>query len=263
MSGRLAVLFRLSGRGAVQKLLLPLLALGVLVAPMLAVEWNGSTLMLWGVSFPDTGAQGRDGALGGYLRELLSWWWMGIGLAYMLPVILMASAGSFSRDQVLWLRMTPCSARELALARVWRVLAPLSLLGAGGFCVAFGVAWYHQVSPRAAAFTVAEMLAHGIWSAGIVLLIGPLLRAPVDRALCSFVAFLTPVMAFLVFIALQPRLSETLKVWWPYTIPFARLAADPKTHLLSSTAIGAGAMFVSVLLQPGHRRSSNAPTLGN
>lgn len=260
MRSSLPVLFQLFGRGACRKMLGVIGLLGLLTVPMLAVEWNGSELELWGVRFESAGDPTREAALGNYHRELISWWWGIVGLAYLLPVVLMTAAASFSRDQVLWLRMTPCSARELALARLWRVSVSLLGLGSVGLPVAVGVSYWHDAPCRAAVWTVAGMLAHGLWAAGIVLLVGPMLRTPVDRALGAFFAFLTPVFAFLLFVAFEPQFCPTVRGWWPFAIPFIRLPLDPKPHILSAAGLGAVGMFLSVVIQPGHRRYSNAPT---
>ncbi|WP_193788992.1 hypothetical protein, partial [Zavarzinella formosa] len=151
MTGKFRILFRLSGRGVVRKAVITLVTLAVLAVPMFAVQRKGSTLELWGVELPKSttiyisddesvaeseAAKALDDATEDYLRELFSWWWMIAGLAYVLPVMLMPSSASFARDQVLWLRMTPCSARDLALARLWRVGVALAVVGAPGIVVA-------------------------------------------------------------------------------------------------------------------------------
>jgi preprotein translocase subunit Sss1 len=247
---------------------LPLLTLGILVFPMLAVHWTGSSLELWGVKLSnndtiiisdDMSISNRDQAIDDYLRELLSWWWVTVGLVYLLPVVLMSSTASFARDQVLWLRMTPCSARELALARLWRVMTALFLLGGIGFVVALITSYWHEISCSTAVWTVAGVLAHGLWAGGVVLVIGPLLRTPVDRALGSFCAFLTPVIAFLLYIAFEPKLPKSLQEWWPFTIPFAKLPTNSKAHILTSAAIGVVGLILSLVIQPGHWRSMNPP----
>ncbi len=280
MNGRLGVLCRLFGRGVFAQLLPSIAVLAVLAVPMFAVRWHGSGLELWGVVFDknvielDSGdGSAREKAMGDYLRELFSWWWVFVSLAYLLPVVLMVSAASFSRDQVLWLRMTPCSARELAVARLCRVLVALAVLSVLGLSLALAATYWHDTDPAVALWTVAGMLAHGLFAAGVVLLVGPLLRTPVDRALGSFFAFLAPIVAFMVFVALEPKLPSAVKEWWPYTIPFAKLqtgttphvlgTAGIGAHVLSSAAVGAVGLLLSVLVQPGHWRSENASTIGS
>lgn len=268
LNGRLGILFRLFGRGIVRKLMIPLVTLGILAVPMFAVEWNGSNLELWGVELPNNDkiiiisdknpADFREQTMGDYVRELLSWWWVTVGLVYLLPVVLMPSTASFARDQVLWLRLTPCSARELALARLWRVVTALCFLGGMSLIVAFAVSYWHEISCTPAVWTVVGVLAHGLWAGGVVLVIGPLLRTPVDRALGSFFALLTPIIAFLLYVALEPKLPKTLQEWWPYTIPFAKLPTSPKAHILTSAAIGLVGLILSLVIQPGHWRSMNA-----
>jgi uncharacterized membrane protein YhaH (DUF805 family) len=263
MNGRMPVLLRLFSRGVLVRSRSVFVVLGVLLVPMLGIHWNGSGLELWGVAFETAGPYTRESALSDYLRELFSWWWIHVGLAYLLPVVLLATVASFSRDQVLWLRMTPCSARELALARLGRVVFSLLLIGSIGLAAAFGVAQWHDTTARGPAWTVGGMLAHGLWSAGALLLVGPYLQTPIDRALGAFFCFLAPVVAFLVFVALEPKLPGSVREWWPYTVPFARLSSDPGPHILSAAALGVAGMFLSVLLQPGHRRSPDASTTGS
>jgi hypothetical protein len=43
-------------------------------------------------------------------------------------------------------------------------------------------------------------------------------------------------------------------------IPFAKLLSDPRPHVLSCAGLGAVGLLLSVLVQPGHRRSSNERT---
>ncbi|WP_238537658.1 hypothetical protein, partial [Zavarzinella formosa] len=93
-----------------------------------------------------------------------------------------------------------------------------------------------------------------------LLAVGPLLRSPVARALGSFSAFLTPVIAFVVFVAVEFKLPRHAQEWWPYVIPFVKLPAAPGPHILSSAALGVAGLVLSLLVQPGRPRPTGAST---
>jgi hypothetical protein len=236
-------------------LVLVLLVLGLALP---AREADG-TLALWGVALEGYGVEGVGGPLRAFLRECLSWWWLVAAVGYVLPVLLLPLAGSFAPSQVLWLRLTPCSPRDVALARAARLGLGLFALAALGLPAAAAMTLWHGV-PLAAVLDVAAGLpAHALLAGGVVLAAGPALKTPAGRALAAFVGFLAPLFAFLVYAALGPRLPAGLRPWWPYAVPFVPAWGEPARHVLAAAGLGAGLVVLAVLRQPGRCESPFLP----
>ena len=252
MTQRLLVLYRLIGQGSTKNLWIVLGGLTLVATMIGAAQWNGSGLELWNVA---VGREtDREAAIASHLREMFSWWWLIIGFAYLLPVVLMPLSTSFSRDHVLWLRLTPCSPRKIALARACRGAGSALMLGGLGLSVAIVGAIYHDVSMSEGVWTVAGISTHVIWASGIVLIAGPFLPSPVDRALCAFFAFLVPIISFLVYAALKPSLPTVVEHYWPYVTFFVRPPRRMEEHTLAAFVIGLVGIGFSILIQPGKLR---------
>jgi hypothetical protein len=226
------------------------LALGGLVLP---VRWETRRLVLWGTALDEFRvASGPTEALSLFVREVLSWWWLAAGVLYLLPVLLLPLAGSFARNQVLWLRLTPCSARELALGRAVRVVVASALLGGLGLAAVGVCALWHGLPARSLLPVGLGPGLHALAAGGLLLVCGPRLLTPVGRALAAFLVFLAPLISFLLFVTLRPHLPTAVAGWWPYVVPFAPDLGRPLPHLLGTAGLGLAALLVAAGLQPGH-----------
>jgi hypothetical protein len=253
MSKVLLVLLRVEARGVGRNLLpMGLLLAAGLAGPALAVRWEEGNLALGTAALTGFGGE-RVGATTSYLRELFSWWWVAVAAAYLLPVVLLPTAASFSRDQILWLRLTPCSAREVAVGRAGRVLASTAALASLALPAGAFLAAYHDLPPGLLLATAAALPAHALLAGGLVLIAGPRIPLAATRALFAFVAFLAPVISFLAFVALRPHLDPSFGRWWPYVVPFAPPLDEASQHVLVSVGLGVLFLIMSVLLQPAAR----------
>ncbi len=232
-------------------------ALLVLGLALPAREVDGA-LLLWGVVVEGYGAL-AGGPLPAFLRECLSWWWLIAAVGYVLPVLLLPLAASFAPSQVLWLRLTPCSPRDVALARTARLGIAVASLGALGLPAAVACARWHGVPVAAVLDVAAGLLAHALLAGGVVLIAGPALYAPAGRALAAFVGFLMPLFLFLAYAALGARLPAGLRSWWPYAVPFVPAWGEPAGHVLVAAGLGAALVVLAVLRQPGRCESPFVP----
>jgi hypothetical protein len=239
-------------RGLVGCALVLVLLIGGLAMP---ARLTDGVLQLWGVGMEGYAAAEEQGPLPAFVRECFSWWWLIAAVAYVLPVLLLPLAASFAPSQVLWLRLTPCSSRAVMLARTMRLLLGVAFLAALALPVVVLCTLRHDLPAHTLLDAAAGVLAHTLWAGGLVLVIGPSLKTPPGRALAAFVAFLTPLLSFVLYAALAPRLPGGLRSWWPYALPFAPSWGEPARHVLAAAALGAGLVALAVLRAPGRCES--------
>jgi hypothetical protein len=191
------------------------------------------------------------------LGELFSWGWAVVGLFYVLPGVLVPLARSYSVSQVLWLRLTPCTARDLALARLVRVLA------ASGVLAGLALAWaaiccaYHGLALSPFLVPVLGVLAHLWLASGGVLLAAPRLRTETGRSVCAFVALLIPLLSCAIMRAGEHHLTRDWLAWWPYAGPFTTTLQAAGQHFAVCAALG-GVLLLLSLLTP-HRIATATP----
>jgi hypothetical protein len=232
------------------------LVLALLIGGLaLPARLTDGVLHVWGVVMEGYAAGDEQGPLPAFLRECFSWWWLIASVAYVLPVLLLPLAASFAPSQVLWLRLTPCTPRSVMLARAARLMLGLAGLAALALPAAAVCTLRHGVPLAAILDAAGGVLAHTALAGGLILVIGPHLKTPPGRALAAFVAFLAPVLSFVVYAAVTPRLPSTLRSWWPYALPFAPSWGEPANHTAAAAALGAGLVALAVLCAPGRCES--------
>ncbi len=219
----------------------------------LCARWNTDVLVFLGVSLDQFGrGEARESVLLRFLGEFGSWAWIFVlGGAYMLPVVLLPLAMSYSVSSVLWLRLSPCSSRDLALARVARLLLGLVVVVGLSIPPAWICAWYHGVPALPLMRQVGGMASHLVWSGGLVLALSGWIRGEVARLLTAFFAFLVPMLSYGLYLALHVNLSDDNATWWPYTFPFLHDAGNQGKHYLASLAVGGGLVILSILTDSG------------
>src|SRR6266404_8427195 len=254
-SNRLVALVSVFGYGVTRRLIWVLLlwAIGVGLLTF-GVSWDegSSMVVLFGTSLPGFGTgRSRDTTVTLLLAEFFSWAWLiAIGV-YVLPSVMLPLAGSYSVSATLWARLTPATPREVAVARLVRVLGPTAVLAVLGAVWAMACATYHNLSMEALLAQAGGLPAHLFCSAGVVAVLGSYLRTDLGRTLSAFLALLLPVASFLLFVTLAFRMEGGWKPWWPYACPFVGGVGDQGPHFASIAAVGGLLLTLSVVCRTG------------
>lgn len=223
-----------------------LLGVGVLTT---LVSWNegaGRLVFLGAVQHEHLPGAPREEAILHLLREMFSWAWALAGLTYLLVALLMPLARSYSVSQVLWLRLTPCTARDLAAARVSRVLLASLFLASLSLSWAGICAVYHGVTMEPFLVLTLGLAAHAILASGLVVATAPAARTETGRFTCAFIALLLPLLSCAMMEAGRHWLEPSWRNWWPYSGPFVAGLEPPLRHFASCAGLGLLLLLVSV-----------------
>lgn len=214
----------------------------------LGVGWDGRRISFLTVPLDGYGVGGgREETISFLLVENYSWAWLIVGMAYVLPTLLLPLASSYSLSETMWLRLLPCEPREVALARVCRVAA------VSGVSTLLSLVWvavcvvYHKLPAGPLLTAVLGFQAHLLWSSGLVAVSGNWLRTGTDRAVVAIGAMLLPLIAFMIFLAAGRRLPATYKAWIPYAAPFTHTFGRATTNFAMGAAIGLALILWSVV----------------
>jgi len=218
------------------------------------VGWDGQRATVAGMPADGFGVGGdRTATLVLLLGEMFSWAWTIGCVAFLLPAALLPLASSFGVSHTLWLRLTPCSPRELSAARAGRLLATVVAAGVVGGGWAWAAAAWHGLPWRGMLVPPLGALAHLLLAGAVVLLVGPRARSAVGRALTAFVGLLTPVVLFLVVALTGGRGAEPAawRLWWPYAAPFTPALGDQLRHFGSAALLGLSLIGLSLVIPCG------------
>jgi len=252
---RLAALVMVFGNGAGRRLgwVLGLWLIG-LVLLTIGVSWDQttSTVMLCGSPLPGFGSgREREPTVELLLSEFFSWGWLLIVGVYVLPSVLLPLADSFSVSATLWVRLTPAAPREVAVARLARVLGPVFLLAVLGTTWALLCAAYHDLPPWGLLAQASGLPVHLLCSAGAVAFLGGGQRTDLGRSLLGFLALLLPVALFLLYVTVAFRLETAWKPWWPYACPFVGSVGEQGRHFACAAALGCLLLVLSIVFRTG------------
>ena len=215
------------------------------------VTWDGRVVVWCGIPQEPLARAGSQGVMTHLLlSEFFCWGWVIVIMAFWLPNVLLPLGNSHSTSQVLWLRMTPTTASDMALARVcWLLLASTCLgLFAGSWVVICSI--YHSLSPLSMLVLVGGLLTHLLVSGGMVLFFSGWVRSDRARIVCVFVSFVLPCLSCLGYFACQ-REEGSWVDWWPYATPFTYVSGKDGKHLISCALFGLVFVAAYVATQRG------------
>jgi hypothetical protein len=233
-----------------------LLLLGAALLVACPVGWNGEHLSVWGVDLPDF-APGldRNGAVVAFVTEMLSWGWVVVLLGYVLPRVLLPLAASFAPNQVLWQRLSCCTARDVSYARGLRVLVVAALVGGLTVVLALVAAWRFEIPVVPLLDAPAGLAGQIVLAGGLIVFLCPLSRTQSGRLLVAVAAGLVPVLSLLPYLSLRQHLVPFLALWWPFAVPFTAPLGPQVCHNLACLFLGFVCLAVATLAQPGRPRS--------
>jgi hypothetical protein len=245
-------------RGALDRLSAPIAVLALFGVTVTFVRWDPATrdLYLWRIPFKvtlliDGGEAGlREHAIQELIRETLSWWWLVVVFLYVLPTLLLPLARSFSIEQMLWLRLAPCTARDIAAARACRVIVAALSLTALSALFASASSIYHATAASDALLAASEVGTHVVLACGILLILAPSLSSPTARLVCAFVALSSPMLLYFTYAALESFLPAVCSRYWPYVVPFEPFNLRGQGHTIATAAVGTCLLVTSVFIQP-------------
>lgn len=235
----------------------PILLFAGALVYTLGLHRGAHGLTLFGLDWPPGDALrfGAQEAANRVVRESFSSVWLGLILFYLAPKLLFPLADSFSTNQLLWLRLTPCTAVEIAAARALTVVSAagwVSLWTTGWALVAFARL---DVPPPFLVENVVGIGAYVLLCGGCLLILCDLLahRDSISRPLV-FASLFAPIC-----IALTSTLSaRETRLWLPYTSPYLVMFLTPRSalaHALSAAAAGILLLvlhiFLAAVRQPG------------
>jgi hypothetical protein len=242
-------------RNARWLLALWLVGVGILTS---LVWWNeqARSVVFLGVLQEDyLPGQPREVVLLSLLQEFFSWAWALACFVYLLPAVLLPLARSYSISQVLWLRLTPCTARDLAAARLGHVVLATLFLGALTLSWAVVCAWYHAVAVTPFLVLALGVVAHLWLAGGLVVLTAPLARSETGRALYACAALLLPLLSCAMMEAGRHSFGAFWRRWWPYAGPFVASLEPPLRHFTCCAGLGLLLLLISVLVSRGRLQS--------
>jgi hypothetical protein len=227
------------------------------------VTWDGRIVVWCGIpQEPLAGAGSQEAMTRLLLSEYFCWGWVFVSLAFCLPNVLLPLATSHSISQVLWLRLTPTTPREMAVARICRLLLAASFLGLLGSSWGVICAIYHSVSPVRMLLLVSGFLTHLLVSGGLVLFFSQWARSDKARIVCVFVSFVLPCLSCLGYFAFQ-RQAGVWGEWWPYATPFTYVLGKDDKHLISCALLGLLLIIAYIAMQRGQAVLSFSHTREN
>ncbi|NBO91769.1 MAG: hypothetical protein EBV06_05590 [Planctomycetia bacterium] len=219
----------------------------------LAVGWNGQTVTLFGI--PEEGYGELPSREAGMPVVLATYfgaaWAIGL-LIYVLPTVLLPLASSYSLTHLLWLRSLHFTPREVAAARVVRVLIALVITTGLAVVWVAVMAVYHEIGVRVLLYAVTGWSAHLLLASGLLLAIGPHLQGTLERATAAMAGILLPIAMFAAAYIGSHRTAETVwGPWVPYTCPLTHLFPDAERHYAAAAVGGVLLLFWSIIAARG------------
>lgn len=226
-------------------------AIGLLLVTVFT-RWNGESLVFCGVQHDSPLYSGnRVSALYVLIGEMFSWAWLLSSLLYVLPSVLLPLATSHSTSHILWVRLTPATSGELAVARLDRVVRAVILLWSISTMWVVTCCIYHSLPFGPGLILTLGFAAHVVLSAGIVLVgcLGASSDKP--RDVTELVALLVPPLSCVAFLAFPQAFMDEWTKWWPYACPFAYPLNHNANHFLASFILGVLLIIVYIFFRRG------------
>lgn len=211
--------------------------IGILVGT-LAVGWDSSetSVTFFGVLLKLYG-QNRDDSLVRFLNQIFSWGWVVAIFLLFSPIKKLSE--TFSVNEMLWLRLLPCSPYEVAIARALWIIGYAFFLGILGTAWAIICASFHQVSIRELLINVEGLVSHVLLSGGIVValsLVIPIRKS--EQNLISVIAMMLPLVLTLIYYGISGLQVQGVMKYFPYSSPFNPGLKNTFFHFGTATLIG-------------------------
>lgn len=218
--------------------LLGLFLVGILLST-LPVGWDQHSSNVTFFGFPlELYGHSREESLSALLNEFFSWAWIIVALFY-LSKLLKRLSESFSVNEMLWLRLIPCSPYEVAVARACWVIGSALALGTLGAIWVLTCSVFHQVGFDGLFVNVEGLVSHVLLSGGIVVALNLVIEiGESEQNSISVISLLTPMILTPIYLGINKLADTNYTLFFPYTIPFNRGLQNTIFHFGVTALIG-------------------------
>ena len=204
-----------------------LLGVGIIIATPFG--WDQEKLTVFNI--PLEGYYGsRETVYISLLHELFSWAWIYIAFDVLFRLLL-PLGDSFSVSQLLWLRLTPCSPVDIAVARGIWVIAYGVLLGVLGLIWMLITSLYYHVFSTNLLLDALGLVSYIIFAGGMIAVLDFDLEFDyLSKKVIAVVALFFPSLLGLVKLGIANLIHGEYAKFFPYTHPFAMLTSENLYH---------------------------------
>jgi len=137
------------------------------ISSVFIIQYDGENVLLHTIIIhSDTN---KKEALEFVFYEYFSLSWIFLSTLYLLPKLLLPLTNSFSINQMLWLRLTPCSPIEIAITRVLWVISWAIWLSISGIITMLLIIYHHKIFLNNLFLDIGGLISYIILTGGIVI----------------------------------------------------------------------------------------------
>lgn len=226
--------------------LLFLFVIGIVIGT-LPISWDISETSVTVFGFPlKLYGQYRDDSLLSLLNEIFSWGWLIISI--FLFRLLKKLSESFSVNEMLWLRLLPCSPYEVALARALWIIGYACFIGILGTVWAVICTLFHHVSMSEILINIEGLVSYVLLSGGIVVSLNLVSSVKkLEPNFISSIACITPIVLGLIYRGISNLQDNGIMKYFPYSFPFNTGLRNTFFHFGTATLIGVCLIGLNIL----------------
>ena len=209
------------------------------------IQYDGENVFLLNTIVVNSGINKKE-ALEFVYYEYFSLSWILFSTLYLLPKLLLPLSNSFSVNQLLWLRLTPCSPIEIATTRVLWVISWAIWLSFSGIIWLLLIIYHHRIFLDNIFLDITGLASYIIFTGSIVITCTNFYNVySFNKTLISLGSLCSNIIFCYIYYAFP---NIIFKKFLPIALPFSKyFLPDRNVHFIMAALIGSFLLIIHML----------------